>query len=146
MLRPAGLWNVYRAIISQVLHSNYDAITMLYNKFVNIVTCRLTAQKFGTKEWLNNKIDSAKYEMDGMQEETLTNLYEYHLAASLYVALNEQSCSELGARTTAMDGATKNAGEMIAKLTLNYNRRRQAGITTELCEIIGGAEAIKAAD
>ena len=66
-----------------------------------------------------------------------------HITVQIYRQLLESVASEMGARMSAMDSATKNAGELISKLTLQYNRARQAAITTELMEIIGGAEALK---
>jgi F-type H+-transporting ATPase subunit gamma len=70
-------------------------------------------------------------------------LLPHNVAVQIYLALLENAASEQGARMTAMDNATRNAGEMIDRLTLNYNRTRQAAITTELIEIVSGAEAMK---
>jgi F-type H+-transporting ATPase subunit gamma len=77
------------------------------------------------------------------QSALLERLVPMYVEISILRALLESMASELGARMTAMDSATKNAAEMIAKLTLDYNRARQAAITTELMEIIGGAEALR---
>ena len=77
------------------------------------------------------------------KDELLGVVLPRHVAAQLYRALLESVASEHGARMTAMDAATSNAGEMIDRLTLQYNRARQAAITKELMEIIGGAEALK---
>ena len=76
------------------------------------------------------------------EEEILAELLPKNLAVQIYTALLENAASEQGARMTAMDNATRNAGEMIDRLTLNYNRTRQAAITKELIEIISGAEAL----
>ena len=84
----------------------------------------------------------AIYEFEPSEEEILAELLPKNLAVQIYTALLENAASEQGARMTAMDNATRNAGEMIDRLTLNYNRTRQAAITKELIEIISGAEAL----
>jgi len=84
----------------------------------------------------------AVYEFEPSEEEILTELLPTNLAIQIYTALLENAASEQGARMTAMDNATRNAGEMIDRLTMNYNRTRQAVITKELIEIISGAEAL----
>jgi F-type H+-transporting ATPase subunit gamma len=85
---------------------------------------------------------SAIYEYEPEEEEILKELLPRNLAVQIYTALLENNASEQGARMSAMDNATRNAGDMINKLTLNYNRTRQAAITKELIEIISGAEAL----
>ncbi len=85
---------------------------------------------------------SAVYEYEPDEVEILAELLPRNLAVQVFRALLESAASEHGARMTAMDNATRNAGEMIDKLTLVYNRSRQAAITTELIEIIAGAEAV----
>jgi len=84
----------------------------------------------------------AIYEFEPSEEEILAESLPKNLAVQIYTALLENAASEQGARMTAMDNATRNAGEMIDRLTLNYNRTRQAAITKELIEIISGAEAL----
>jgi len=84
----------------------------------------------------------AVYEFEPSEEEILAELLPKNLAVQIYAALIENAASEQGARMTAMDNATRNAGDMIDRLTLNYNRTRQAAITKELIEIISGAEAL----
>ena len=84
----------------------------------------------------------AIYEFEPSEEEILAELLPKNLAVQIFTALLENAASEQGARMTAMDNATRNAGEMIDRLTLNYNRTRQAAITKELIEIISGAEAL----
>lgn len=79
---------------------------------------------------------------DELDDETLQNYLEYSLASLIYYAMKESACSEQSSRMTAMDNASKNAGEMIDKLTLTFNRTRQAVITRELIEIISGASAL----
>lgn len=79
-------------------------------------------------------------------EEALANMMEYGVAGSLYYMMLESQCSEMASRMTAMDSATNNANEMVDTLTLHYNRARQAKITTELTEIIGGAEVLQSGE
>ena len=98
------------------------------------------------KEEANDEIDendaSSIYEFEPSEEEILNDLLPRNLATQLYSSQIESTASELAARMTAMDNATRNAGEMIDNLTLQYNRTRQAVITKELIEIISGAEAL----
>ena len=77
-----------------------------------------------------------------VEDDVLANFAEFAFANSLYAAITEGTASEMAAKRTAMENATKNAGEMITKLTLTYNRSRQAAITNELCDIITGASAL----
>ena len=84
----------------------------------------------------------ATYEYEPDEETILAELLPRNLAVQIFRALLENAASEMGAKMTAMDNATRNAGEMIDRLTLNYNRTRQAQITKELIEIISGAEAV----
>src|SRR5207302_4382046 len=87
-------------------------------------------------------IGGAIYEFEPSEEEILSELLPNNLAVQIFTALLENAASEQGARMTAMDNATRNAGDMIDRLTMNYNRTRQAVITKELIEIISGAEAL----
>ncbi len=88
------------------------------------------------------KKDSTIYEYEPEEEEVLKKLVPQNVAIKIFSALLENAAGEQGARMTAMDNATRNAGELIDTLTLNYNRSRQAQITKELIEVISGAEAI----
>jgi len=118
-------------IAQELLKLDWDKALFFYNRFVTVLT--FDGASF---EFLNyRKLFPGKHPYD--------DLTEFALAAQIYGALAEHSAAELGARMSAMDNATRNAGAMLGALTLSYNRRRQANITTELCEIIGGAEALK---
>ncbi len=130
-------------VADTVLLLGFDSLTLMYNRFVSVVQSILQGKTISSRNLFVEKLDMDKYEMDDLNNEVLSDLYEYYVACSLFAALTEQSTAELGARMSAMDTATKNAGEMITTLNLTYNRRRQATITTELCEIVGGAEALK---
>lgn len=129
-------------IVDAIAQVNYDYLSIWYNKFINVVTSQQTEILVGSKNYLLSKMETSAYDYDDMNAEVLGNLYEFYLACSLYTALSEHATAEVGSRMTAMDNASKNAGAMINSLTLQFNRRRQAAITTELCEIIGGAESL----
>ena len=133
----------------------FDNCTVVYNKFVSVITQVVTSQQIipidlvgldpGSEEdeGLSTKEKpSAIYEYEPSEQEILTELLPSNLKIQVFRALLESSASEHGARMSAMDNATRNAGEMIDKLTLTFNRSRQAKITSELIEIISGAEAL----
>jgi len=129
--RPPVAFHDVIPIAQELLKLDWDKALFYYNKFLTVLT--FDGAKF---ELINyKKIFPGKFPYD--------DLTEFALAAQIYAAIAEHSAAELGARMSAMDNATRNAGAMLASLTLSYNRRRQAVITTELCEIIGGAEALK---
>ena len=139
-------------IAQKIMHlfedGQFDVCSIVYSKFVSALTQEMTCQqliplpppKNSTAETQNST--SAIYEYEPTEDEILTALLPRNLAVQIYRALLESNASEHGARMTAMDKATRNAGDMIDDLTLNYNRTRQAVITKELIEIISGAEAI----
>src|SRR5437868_13626466 len=127
----------------------FDVCTIIYNRFRSAMTQIVTAQQLipfagaqtGSEEEVGVRA-GAVYEFEPSEEEILDELLPKNLAVQIFTALLENAASEQGARMTAMDNATRNAGEMIDRLTLNYNRTRQAVITKELIEIISGAEAL----
>jgi F-type H+-transporting ATPase subunit gamma len=124
----------------------FDVCTIIFNRFRSAMTQIVTAQQLipFTVEAGGDATDlgGAIYEFEPSEEEILADLLPNNLAVQIYTALLENAASEQGARMTAMDNATRNAGEMIDRLTMNYNRTRQAVITKELIEIISGAEAL----
>jgi F-type H+-transporting ATPase subunit gamma len=127
----------------------FDVCTIVYNRFRSAITQIVTAQQLipfapasGGAEAETGLAAGAVYEFEPSEEEILGELLPKNLAIQIFTALLENAASEQGARMTAMDNATRNAGEMIDRLTLNYNRTRQAAITKELIEIISGAEAL----
>ena len=134
----------------------FDVCTVIYNKFVNVITQTVTFQQlipFGAPtgaakdasendEFTTPDLGGAIYEFEPEEGEILDELLPSNVAVQLLHALLENAASEQGARMSAMDSATRNAGEMIDKLNMQYNRTRQAAITTELIEIISGAEAL----
>jgi F-type H+-transporting ATPase subunit gamma len=130
----------------------FDVCTIIYNRFRSAMTQIVTVQQLipfapaaaehtGPEPEMGVRA-GAVYEFEPSEEEILDELLPKNLAVQIFTALLENAASEQGARMTAMDNATRNAGEMIDRLTLNYNRTRQAVITKELIEIISGAEAL----
>ena len=125
----------------------FDVCTIIYNRFKSAMTQFVTVQQLvpfalpaaaGTE----TAVAGAAYEYEPDGTEILADLLPRNLSVQVYKALLENGASEQGARMTAMDSATRNAGDMINRLTINYNRSRQAYITKELIEIISGAEAL----
>lgn len=131
-------------LIAGYLAQDYDDVYLLYNAFRSVMSQDITLKQLlpiepppGPEEEL---LPEAIYEPS--KEELLAELFPKNIEVQLFHAMLESIASEHGARMTAMDSASKNASEMIAKLTLQYNRARQAVITTELMEIISGAESV----
>ena len=119
----------------------------IFNKFKNAITQEITLTQLIPAEVGNSEVGVGdapfmSYEYEPEEDELLASLLPRNLSTQVYGALLESSAAELAARMTAMDNATRNAGELIDRLTLVYNRTRQANITSELIEIISGAEAI----
>jgi F-type H+-transporting ATPase subunit gamma len=125
----------------------FDSVSLVYNRFVNAITQTVTHTSLipvevdATDETVADGL-TASYEYEPDEAEILSALLPRNLATQIFSALLESSAAELAARMTAMDNATRNAGDMIDRLTLVYNRTRQANITKELIEIISGAEAL----
>jgi F-type H+-transporting ATPase subunit gamma len=130
----------------------FDVCTVVYNKFVSVITQEVTSLQLvpvqlsedNNKEGAEVEVTGVKasYEFEPSEEEILTDLLPSNLNVQMFSALLESSASEHGARMSAMDNATRNAGDMIDDLSMIYNRSRQAKITSELIEIISGAEAL----
>ena len=128
----------------------FDVCTIFYARFQSAITQIVTPQQlipFAPPKEAEEAEEAgaaanAVYEYEPSEEEILTELLPRNLAVQIFKALLENNASEQGARMTAMDNATRNAGDMIDRLTLTYNRTRQAVITKELIEIISGAEAL----
>jgi F-type H+-transporting ATPase subunit gamma len=132
----------------------FDVCTLIYAEFRSAISQIVTPQqlipfappkaktKDGVEEVTDNGLNGAVYEYEPGEEEILTALLPTNISVQVFKALLENAASEHGARMTAMDNATRNAGEMINRLTLVYNRTRQAAITGELIEIISAKEAM----
>ncbi|MBU2532508.1 MAG: F0F1 ATP synthase subunit gamma [Alphaproteobacteria bacterium] len=128
----------------------FDVCTIYFSRFESVISQVPTAQQLIPAKFAESVGEaeakgsgsSAIYEYEPNQEELLGFLLERNIGAQIFRGLLENAASEQGARMSAMDNATRNAGEMIDKLTISYNRQRQAQITKELIEIISGAEAL----
>ena len=132
-------------IIDLFENGDFGVCRVIYNKFVSAIAQEVTFKSLIPAEVQINEEDkdtASIYDFEPSEEEILTDLLPRNLATQLFSSQIESTASELAARMTAMDNATRNAGEMIDKLTLQYNRTRQAVITSELIEIISGAEAL----
>lgn len=129
-------------VANEILQSDieFERGILVYNKFKTVVSYNTTEMPVFSLEAINKSQKLSVY--DSLDADVLRSYYEYSLAALIFYAMKENACSEQSARMTAMDNASKNAGEMIQKLTLVFNRTRQAVITRELIEIISGAAAL----
>ncbi|KAK7411342.1 hypothetical protein VNO78_02775 [Psophocarpus tetragonolobus] len=131
----------------------YDALRIVFNKFQSVVQFLPTVSTVLSPEVIEKEAESGggklgeldSYEIEGgeTKSEILQNLAEFQFSCVMYNAVLENACSEQGARMSAMDSSSRNAGDMLDRLTLTYNRTRQASITTELIEIISGASALE---
>ncbi len=132
------------AKISDMLDAGaFDVCTLIYNRFKNVISQTPVGQQLIPTPLPEVKAESgALYEFEPTEEEILARLLPQNLGIQIYRALLDNAAGFYGSQMTAMDNATRNAGDMINKLTLNYNRTRQANITRELIEIISGAEAL----
>ena len=135
---------VGKIIIEKFDKKEFDVCVIFYNQFKNVITQIPQEQQIiplktseGEK---NSTIDN--YEFEPEEDEILSNLLPKNISTQIFKAMLENSASEQGSRMSAMDNATRNAGEMVDKLTIEYNRSRQAAITKELIEIISGAESL----
>ncbi|NBD30491.1 MAG: F0F1 ATP synthase subunit gamma [Alphaproteobacteria bacterium] len=136
--------DIARDILGRFDEGEFDVATIFYSKFVNVVTQVPSAQQvipFEVPEGTEAE-GGTLYDYEPGEEEILADLLPRGVATAIFSALLENGASEQGARMSAMDNATRNAGEMIDQLTIEYNRSRQAVITNELIEIISGAEAL----
>lgn len=135
--------SIAKDVLARFDTGEFDVATIFFARFENVVTQHPTAQQI-----IPAKFEAAAdaevtlYDYEPSEEEILADLLPRGVATAIFSALLENAASEQGARMSAMDNATRNAGEMIDKLTIQYNRSRQAVITNELIEIISGAEAL----
>ncbi len=148
-------WSTSRVLAKTVLghflrsDAPVDAIYFVYNEFKSAMTQDVVCEALlpvanpTEEEAANDEEHNVEFLFEPSKDGLLEQLVPMYVQISILRALFESMASELGARMTAMDAATNNAGDMIDRLTLKYNRARQAAITTELMEIIGGSEALK---
>ena len=132
------------ALLDRFDNDEFDVATIFYSKFVNVVSQIPTAQQIIPAIFEDQSLasDTAVYDYEPDEETILADLLPRGVTTQIFAALLENGASEQGARMSAMDNATRNAGDMIEKLTIEFNRSRQAVITNELIEIISGAEAL----
>ncbi len=135
---------VGKIVIDKFESSEFDICTIFYNQFKNVITQIPQAQQIIPLNSEDSEENSSEesYEFEPDEDEILSNLLPKNISTQIFKAMLENSASEQGSRMSAMDNATRNAGEMVDKLTIQYNRSRQAAITKELIEIISGAESL----
>jgi len=139
------------ALLAAVKEGGYDEVSLVFNTFKSMIKYLTVVQRVPNFETLLAKQEAGglpapldKYELEpDSSTEAVQNFFEWTMATTLYGACIDNACAEQSSRVQSMDGSTKNAGEMIDKLLLEYNRARQSKITTELIEIISGAESLK---
>ena len=132
-------------IVSAFDEGTIDRVTLIYNRFVNVMSQipqEVSLVPLAIPENDNDDADDAPYEFEPDAETALSRLLPRFIASQIHRAMLESAAGEQGARMTAMDNATRNAGKAIDRLTLRYNQTRQANITRELIEIISGADAV----
>jgi len=136
---------VGKEIISLFNQNKFDKCIIFYNNFKNVITQIPQAQQIipaETKNLKESNDENFSYEFEPEEDEILEDLLPKNISTQVFKALLENAASEQGSRMTAMDNATRNAGDLVDKLTIDYNRSRQASITKELIEIISGAESL----
>jgi len=132
-------------IINLFKKDEFDKCILFYNNFKNVITQIPKAQQIiptEKKKITEENKDTFSYEFEPDEDEILEDLLPKNISTQVFKAFLENAASEQGSRMTAMDNATRNAGDLVDKLTINYNRSRQASITKELIEIISGAESL----
>ena len=136
---------VGKEIIDLFNKKEFDKCVLFYSNFKNVITQIPQMQQIipaGKIELTDNKEEGISYEFEPDEDEILEDLLPKNISTQVFKAFLENAASEQGSRMTAMDNATRNAGDLVDKLTINYNRSRQASITKELIEIISGAESL----
>lgn len=132
------------AVATEAIKGDYDNVHIIYNHFKSAISYIPTIKSI--VPMLDSNVDffQSKYDLEPSTDpESLLNFYEYTLSTQVFHSLMENAAAEQSARMAAMENASKNAADMISKLTLQYNRARQTRITTELIEIISGAAALE---
>ena len=131
-------------IVKLFKNKEFDKCVIFFNKFKNVMTQIPQSQQVipAKKDEKSKEEKDLSYEFEPDEDEILDDLLPKNISTQIYKGFLENSASEQGSRMTAMDNATRNAGDLVEKLTINYNRSRQAAITKELIEIISGAESL----
>ena len=137
---------IAKDVLDRFQDGEFDVCTLFYNTFESVISQKPTAQQIVPAEFEEGEGAADEsgpiYDYEPSEEAILADLLPRAVATQIFAALLENAAGEQGARMSAMDNATRNAGDMIDRLTIQYNRSRQAAITTELIEIIAGAEAL----
>ena len=137
----ANAQDIARDVLGRFDAGEFDVCTIFFSKFVNVISQTPTELQIIPATFEPSE-QTTLYDYEPSEEGILADLLPRNIATQIFTALLENAASEQGARTAAMDSATRNAGDMIDRLTIEYNRSRQAKITNELIEIISGAEAL----
>ncbi|UJQ93684.1 F0F1 ATP synthase subunit gamma [Mariluticola halotolerans] len=140
----ANAQDIGEKVLAMFANGEFDVATLFYARFKSVISQVPTAQQLipAALDDAQESADSLNYEYEPSEEAILEDLLPRNISVQIFRALLENVAGEMGAKMSAMDNATRNAGEMIKKLNLSYNRQRQAQITKELIEIISGAEAL----
>jgi len=138
----ANAAEIAKDLLARFDAGEYDVATLFFNRFQSVISQIPTAQQIIPAEVGEQAAPSTLYDYESSEEAVLADLLPRGVTTAIFTALLENAASEQGARMSAMDNATRNAGDMIDRLTIVYNRSRQAAITKELIEIISGAEAL----
>jgi len=135
--------HIGKIIIELFNKSQFDVCKIFYNKFKNVITqIPQEQQLIPIESKKKEKVPNSFYEFEPEENEILNDLLPRNISTQIFKAFLENAASEQGSRMAAMDNATRNAGDLVDRLTINYNRSRQAAITKELIEIISGAESL----
>lgn len=135
-------FNISKGILASFNNEEFDSAILFFSRFQSVLVQNPTEQRLIPASIDEDGFVDNSYDFEPEKDEILEELLPQAITTQIFTALLENAASEQGARMSAMDNATRNAGEMIEKLTIQYNRSRQAAITNELIEIISGAEAL----
>jgi len=138
----ATSWTEISQIADNIFALQWDRITVIHNLFKSVITYRTVRRFFPSKTAFIDKSKYMVYEFEGEREDVLNDYYAWTFGSFLYASIVEAHATELGSRMASMDSASTNAGEVLKKLIIAYNKARQASVTTELTEIVSGAAAI----
>jgi len=133
---------IAESILARFAAGEFDVATLFYSRFKSVISQIPTALQLIPADIHDNDSEQPSYEYEPSEHGILAEILPRNISVQIFSALLENGAGEMGAKMTAMDSATRNAGDMIDRLTLSYNRQRQAQITKELIEIISGAEAL----
>lgn len=141
---------IAKELMDKILSEDYDGVFVIYNEFKNIITPRIVCERFLPFDLSSERLSESRKDLFSSDilfelspEELMESLLDRYFSVQIYRYLCENVAAEHGSRMAAMENATKNAEEVASQLTLRYNKMRQSSITTQLVEIVAGAEALK---